>query len=1841
MKAYKIIITSAILVITASLNSFSQDASNQKKFTDARKLQQSGEHHAAFQAYMQIPGAEYVAVSLARTKPDEYLALLKEPPSGSLPALVNLVRGELLIAKGDNTQALQSFRKIAAGINSDPKQSWTNGLAPAYYYPVEPTQVLNHQLLTPFSLGPGSHRDNWLIRRFIALDAMPDADKEFKRVWNIHTRNTHPYVIKQSYNTPTNTVIHNYQLITPLGHSSYALQFAIDYAFFLKQQKKNSEALKLLAAILPTLNLDINPNLSSRQNWKNISADEAQKYPVSVSDQRHPYMFPGGYSSGISRLEFVRLTFGEYKSAGKEDDLIALLKSEMAENNNPARRLLARIRMLQGSEKEFEKLELEYIKNGGFTPYSATYRRAQLYENLNKTAEAAQEYEAFFEMPDQPTINLADPAEGASQLWQRQMNMFEQRDISKLSGTTRRISVVKTLQRLYASLGQTDNVLKYTLLELELDHKTIKNIKTLKAAKKKFHAAGKDDVFKKWMIVHLKRIDSLQTQAAILWMLGDINECLEIIGMNLAKSEPDQWDTRLWKERFKKLGKDKLIMLLKTIVKACPMDARSRMELLDAEDNFEGQEAVRPLEILLDIDAGFAFMRGKGDYNRTRFRNYFDLANRLMRMYEKSGDLKKLRTLGRRIAMEEKPFQKWHTIDLERYAYTDYNNVPQDLNACLALVVQHASSDGLKDIQSAWQSFPDFPAKRQLQRRIAGALKMQSNRAHFKWANLPSDTQLITSLNNVLCLARDDTYIYAGHPWGIAVYDFDGNGIIRIALSQSVTAIAARDGNIWAGTALGLYRIQRKNWKIEHLWLHGDIPEKDRRERISDDNQVCGLALDGDDLWIGTCRNIQRLNIPEMQLRAYSYHELKIDNRPDFNRILPQEDYVWVNGYHGLRRYDRKTDTWDKIDYGEHPVNLIDIIDNQLFVDIYINQKLRHRPAIVDIRSLEITPLLMDVSVQESNRMLNKIVSCYGTYKGELVFGAGRPAYVLNEVTKKLSFIKMPWDRRDDKTPIISVIPRGLLSGTLWRSYEGMVICHNDITHRHKLFGKLFQTSGWTLLTLPDGKLVLGARHSRSSLGNHTHQRSTDSGGLMLLNKKGLIRKISDQPYTDVISGEAVFSTTPDLNNRGMWLCTDTGIAFVGDNNLVKLNLSIKDGLLSNRITSGTSLNGKLYFSSAWGDSGGGIMVYDPKSCVFTSFGQSDGLATDKVLRVEPSGSNLKVTYDIEYGRGGNFRYRLFPSDIFNPTKPTYPSDRNPETFDDSGKDVRVKSLYSWPSGSIPVLGGRILSETLVKDKKYMTGAYGVLIYDIDATPSLEIAELKVDISTDKRFALIAAAEKKRFTLDSIAALKSYMQDDNPYFRAKVLSKMMGSKIIEQEETIALLAEQLDDPELRVKATALFVIVHARRSSEIIPFLKKLTKDKHAYIRALATIELCKCGVLAEMSNIREIVQRRSWGNFPFGANSSVGVTVNIEALYAAIAPLAKEEHLELMLQHPISTDDYEPRNQVFEALGKAVVVHPELASPLLLAYTEDRDPGPNSNYGAARFAQRAFEYAGKPILPVLHEALKSKNRIIRSNAARGCGAIKDSSSIIPLINALKLESGLSRASIVWALGELKAEQALPELAKLYIDARNDSKLRAGSGFRGAQCQAQNQSHYTSLRSIDSLSGEWNELKDLDKPKPIDPIANEWLLSTEIILNAVKKIRPEASQKFYRKLAGEKDTTARQEAALCLAVISESEKNIPILRNMLADQDTAIQIRSAVSLLILGDDRGKQTIIEFLKAKKWQKEAALKQLSRVKDPTQRAFANKYIAAIANDRELQNSSDKYLISMAKKLLIKNI
>jgi HEAT repeat protein len=273
-------------------------------------------------------------------------------------------------------------------------------------------------------------------------------------------------------------------------------------------------------------------------------------------------------------------------------------------------------------------------------------------------------------------------------------------------------------------------------------------------------------------------------------------------------------------------------------------------------------------------------------------------------------------------------------------------------------------------------------------------------------------------------------------------------------------------------------------------------------------------------------------------------------------------------------------------------------------------------------------------------------------------------------------------------------------------------------------------------------------------------------------------------------------------------------------------------------------------------------------------------------------------------------------------------------------------------------------------------------------------------------------------------------------------------------------------------------------------------------------------------------------------------------------------------------------------------------------------------------FVCGVFREAGSPVLPQFVKALTSPDRVVRSNAARACGLSGDRSTIPSLRKALDLESGLSRASIAWALGQLKAKEALPDLQRLYLDAVNDEASGRGPGFRHAQAVAHVQEQYRHLRDLDALRSDWEDLKSVTRPEPRDPRDHEPLLTPQRVLAAVRTIGAGHSQELCRVLVGAKDREARQTGAegLGAAGAADRERNLTVLRGLAADDSWDVRVTAAVSLLRLGHAEARKTLGGWLADRALQA-LAVKRLGSVEDRERLAFAREHLERIADDEDI--------------------
>ena len=132
---------------------------------EARQLEQDGQAQAAFLKYFVAAGGESAAVALARPHASEFLKLLAEQGAAIPAARRRLIEAELLLATRDKVGALAAFRDAASKIATKDEQGWEQGLLPRGQYFVElpMSEGRGSYATAPFTVGPGSHRDNWLL----------------------------------------------------------------------------------------------------------------------------------------------------------------------------------------------------------------------------------------------------------------------------------------------------------------------------------------------------------------------------------------------------------------------------------------------------------------------------------------------------------------------------------------------------------------------------------------------------------------------------------------------------------------------------------------------------------------------------------------------------------------------------------------------------------------------------------------------------------------------------------------------------------------------------------------------------------------------------------------------------------------------------------------------------------------------------------------------------------------------------------------------------------------------------------------------------------------------------------------------------------------------------------------------------------------------------------------------------------------------------------------------------------------------------------------------------------------------------------------------------------------------------------------------------------------------------------------------------------------------------------------------------------------------------------------------------------------------------------------------
>ena len=96
----------------------------------------------------------------------------------------------------------------------------------------------------------------------------------------------------------------------------------------------------------------------------------------------------------------------------------------------------------------------------------------------------------------------------------------------------------------------------------------------------------------------------------------------------------------------------------------------------------------------------------------------------------------------------------------------------------------------------------------------------------------------------------------------------------------------------------------------------------------------------------------------------------------------------------------------------------------------------------------------------------------------------------------------------------------------------------------------------------------------------------------------------------------------------------------------------------------------------------------------------------------------------------------------------------------------------------------------------------------------------------------------------------------------------------------------------------------------------------------------------------------------------------------------------------------------------------------------------------------------------------------------------------------------------------------------------------------------------------------------------------------------------------------------------------EKQKNIIVLRTLLADSENIVRVKAAISLIVLGENIGEKMILGALNSgREWEKNQILEQFARISEIPKWDFARPAVSSISSDLSLSGALRK----RAKKLL----
>ncbi|MBX7220548.1 MAG: HEAT repeat domain-containing protein [Blastocatellia bacterium] len=1718
-----------------------------EQFVAAQTLERNGKPVEALQAYVAIPGAEHLAVRLLREQRETLLPVVEKlaaaPTARRNPRWL-LVQGEAWLVNGKREEALACYRNFVKCLGRTGQDGWENGSVPPDFYPVELpparnestprcNQCLEKEVLTPFRCGPGSYRDNLLLRRFLELGAWNDATQEFSRIWKLH----------QEY----------------VGSGQFpgqALQFALDYAYFLKEQKHPAQELAVLLQPVAHLDVDHHPV------WQYLRQAEA----LATTGPRRTHTaqppFPLISDCGVTQTEYVRLAFQEFAEQGQLPVLHRLLQTEIRQGRNAARLTLARVLLLAGKRDEAIQTERSYLENLHLFGLTHMYRTARMYEFYQDWAATAAEYEKLLQLPEGIVLvpdmddltremfpgleyNASGQAAFHRLAHQKILSRLETlypraNDFKKAFACTLKLLELnppgsrfgnRDVDKLCQTALETGQVAELTrLIEAELDQ-------TMYADYKIKLAEALDD---------REKLSELYLEASATRFRNQQSWVL-----------PDTWRTHMLHG-----GTTAYRAFLKKLADFYPQNMFLQLELLFCEGKLESEAGTQCLETLLGQRAvRFDYRRGN-NLEGYCYESYEDVAQALLKQYGQSGRTDKTLALALHIVRNEPPFELSPEKVTQLRQHPDYGRFPR-LEETLRLAISQLSITDLQILAEAAKGKPIEQLGLQVMKALPLKLAAQPLRKLPGWANLPPGVQAVSGMENVLSLCRDENRVYTGHPWGIAIFDFQGNFINRVALGTPATQLIALNGALWIGSSTGLIRMDCKTFALSRLSLQQSIlkqeieyyqatvarlypnPSQTAENLLSLFNQVWALAPQGDALWITTRFSILRYNTRTTDLRIFHLDE--IDPRPlgNWDHIWVDGEYVWVDSYssssNGLVRYDLHSDRWTK-PFGETRLSLIGELGGKFWAYI-ADAQWNKRLGLLDSRAGTVTP----VPVENPGPFEPRGWHYLGMDRDKLLFGTQSGNFFYDKTNGKLR----PWATPQTQAQIyfpctsehssVSLLPNGAFA--LSTASE----CKDE--------AEVFYNSLVQVLLLPDGTKVWAPYEPMIYLRQAEWlpiPYEYPFRGLAFQFPDGTFRPITFPAGTGNLTGDAVYGLIgSEKTEDGFWLGTNNGLSRLNNRLELEQNLTRTEGLPSNLVLGVWWKNGRLN------------LLHE--------------LESKQVSRLDPQAGLLEPV-----------------------PQPDAALKRDVSQFL-SGFSLRV-----FPKESLPYLGGLVVGRQSRAGKTLVWGTHGLLVLDDAKTiPTLKIDDLPVSVSPNQNAMLRIAAETAAVpSVPTLEQFRRLLQSDNPYLVARVLATAEKNPNFAEADLFPFLVTFSSHPHERVRGTVLHLLC-SLKGEAALPLIQKMRADPQPGISALAVIETAKRGGTLEPARF-EAFWQQSGLNLPVGLNQREYIPRDM--MFEALLSHPTADAIRLFVTHPFRPATPK-ETKILQELGAILTKYP----PFLLTFLEA--PRPQETINSPdwdNFLSEVFKSLGTEAEPTLREALRSSKPQVRWQALQACQVVAHPALVPELTALLRLPDG-PQYDAAEALAASKTPEAIAALVELYRVERN------GTRWSNRTMDAPYQSGgYQQWGRFSAVSEGWP-----GGPKPESPPMRVLGLASLIFM--FDKLDPALTSEFYRELATDALFANRIIAARRLAQSPPAEwkTNRTVLRKLLDSPSEELIASATVSLLLLDDPQGAMLIKQYLTGDNLtRKRLTIEELARVSDKSRLEFAREALTRCAADPLLQ-------------------